>query len=103
MWRRGERDVDLPLRGDDGLNQCWRLVHKSGKDSPYEIVSALDSRYCLDVSEGSWDDGAGLILWERHGGKNQEWYTLDNGDGTFTIVNNGLGPKLVLDCVGGGA
>ena len=86
----------------DGLNQCWMLVHKSGKDSPYEIVSALDNRYCLDVSEGSWDDGAGLVLWERHGGKNQEWYVMENGDGTCTLVNNGLGPKLVLDCVGGG-
>lgn len=87
----------------DELNQCWLLVHKNGKDSPYEIVSMLDNRYCLDVSQGDQSDGAGLILWERHGGKNQEWYTLDNGDGTFTIVNNGLGPKLVLDCVGGGA
>lgn len=86
----------------DGLNQCWKFIHKDGPDSPYEIVSALNSNYCLDVSEGSWDNGAGLILWERHGGKNQEWYLLDNGDNTFTIVNNGLGPKMVLDCVGGG-
>ena len=86
----------------DELNQCWHFVHKGGPDSPYEIVSALDSRYCLDVSEGSWNEGAGLVLWERHGGKNQEWYLLDNGDGTKTVVNNGLGPKMVLDCVGGG-
>lgn len=83
----------------DGLNQCWKLIHKHAGDSPCEIVSALDSRYCLDVSEGSWDNGAGLILWERHGGKNQEWYVLDNGDSTKTIINNGLGPKMVLDRV----
>ena len=83
----------------DGANQSWLLVHKNGKDSPYEIVSMLDDKYCLDVSEGSQEDGAGLILWERHGGKNQEWYILDNGDGTKTLVNNGLGPKLVLDRV----
>ena len=86
----------------DGPNQCWQLVHKHGPDSPYEIVSALDSNYCLDVAEGNQEDGAGLILWHRNGGKNQEWYVLDNGDGTRTIVNNGLGPKMVLDCVGGG-
>lgn len=84
-------------------NQCWQIVHKGDSNSPYEIVSALDHNYCLDVSEGNQEDGAGLILWPRNGGKNQEWYLLDNGDGTVTIVNNGLGPKMVVDCVGGGA
>lgn len=84
-------------------NQCWKMVHKGDSNSPYEIISALDPDYCLDVSEGNQEDGAGLVLWRRHGGKNQEWYLLDNSDGTKTIVNNGLGPKMVLDCVGGGA
>ena len=84
------------------INQCWKFEHKGDENSPYEIISAINPNYCLDVSEGDQNDGAGLILWERHGGKNQEWYLLDNGDDTWTIVNNGLGPKLVLDCVGGG-
>lgn len=102
-WAKAENGAPICLYEEhDEPNQCWMLIHKHGPDSPCEIVSALDSKYCLDVCEGDQENGAGLVLWERHGGKNQEWYMLDNGDGTVTVINNGLGPKMVLDCVGGG-
>lgn len=88
---------------NDSKAQKWKFIQKSNeKDAPYEIVLAANEKYCLDVVEGDTSNGAKLCLWQRHGGKNQEWYKLDNGDGSWTLVNNGLGPKLVLDAVGGG-
>lgn len=103
------KDNGTEVRGytpNGTLAQRWHLVQKKGGYkpvgvAPYEIVSALDENKCLDVVEGSQEWGAKLCLWERHGGRNQEWYILDNGDGTWTIVNNNA-KKLVIDCVGAG-
>lgn len=78
-------------------NQCFKFVRKGDANSPYEIVSCLNSNYCLDVSEGRDTNGTGVILWKRHGSKNQEWYFLEETDGLVTVINNGIGAKLVLD------
>lgn len=83
-----------------GLCQRWNPVAKD--NGTVELVSAMDSAKCLDVVGGSDEAGAKLCLWERNGGENQEWFLLENRDGSYTIVNNGLGRKLVLDCAGGG-
>ncbi|WP_236243823.1 RICIN domain-containing protein [Streptomyces sp. CC210A] len=39
----------------------------------------------LDVQEGSVADGAPVILWDRHGGPNQQWLVSDLGDGHVQI------------------
>lgn len=83
-----------------GANQQWQFVRKD--NGSVEIVSALDDSLCLDVVGASEEDGAGLCIWHRHGGANQEWFLMENRDGSYTIVNNGLGRKMVLDCAGGG-
>jgi hypothetical protein len=31
---------------------------------------------CLDVAEGSTDDGTLVLLWDCHGGPNQRWTLL---------------------------
>ena len=32
----------------------------------------------------------------------QQWYVMDDGQGTWTIFNNSQGAKLALDVVSGG-
>ena len=54
------------------------------------------------MKNASTDIGAKVQLYKRNGTKAQEWYRLDNGDGTWTIINNALGPKQVLDAANGG-
>lgn len=88
--------------------QKWKFVQKTGKQyrpaksAPYEIVSTINENYCLDVQGGASEPGTKVQLYKRNGTKAQEWYRLDNGDGTWTLINNALGSKLVLDAVGGG-
>ena len=86
--------------------QKWKFVQKTGYNvkaaAPYEIVSALDEKYCLDVKGASDKPGTKVQLYQRNNTKAQEWYRLDNGDGSWTLINNALGAKLVLDAVNGG-
>ena len=44
---------------------------------PFYIQSVLSGQY-LDVEGGSSDQGAKVITWDFHGGKNQQW-TYKNG------------------------
>lgn len=88
--------------------QKWKFVQKTGakyrpaKSAPFEIVSALNSNYCLDVKGAGTEPGTTVQLYKRNGTTAQEWYRLDNGDGTWTLINNALGSKLVLDAKDGG-
>ena len=99
--------VQLYVRNDTKA-QDWLFKRKDDpkykptEAAPYEIVSALDPNLVLDVKGASDADGAKVWLYTRNGTSAQEWYRLDNGDGTWTIMNNALGRKVCLDCVGGG-
>ena len=48
-------------------NSPFKEADESGG---YFIVSAMGERV-LDVAEESREDGAAIILWEKHGGDNQ--------------------------------
>lgn len=92
---------------NDSAAQRWKFVQKEGnynppEAAPFEIVSALNKNYVLDVAGGSTELGAKVQLYKRNGSSAQEWYSLDNGDGTWTIINNAIGPKQVLDARNGG-
>lgn len=93
--------------GNDSKAQKWKFVQKTGiynppESAPYEIVSALNKNYVLDVQGASTEPGAKVQLYKRNNTKAQEWYRLDNGDGTWTIINNAIGPKQALDAKNGG-
>ena len=85
-----------------GKNQLWKLDPVSGKNGCYRIVSAMDGARVLDVVNASQDEGASVCIYRRKDTDtaNQEWYIMKNSDGTRTIVNNGLGPKMALDASG---
>lgn len=92
-------DVNLwPVHGE--ANQLWRLV-KVDERGMYELESAIDSGYVLDVVGNNADNGAELCLWPRNGNVNQRWHLMNNGDGSYTIVSN-MNRKLVLDAANGG-
>lgn len=109
-WAMKEPGTPVRNHKENGsIAQMWKLVqkeagperYKPASAAPYEIVSALSDDLCLDVCGASQEEGAGVCVFTRNGTKAQEWYILDNGDGTWTLANNNR-IKLVLDCVGGG-
>ena len=51
----------------------------------YKIVSVKDPNYCLDVS--GTDNKKPLIIYKFHGGKNQKWRVLEDGQGNYGFLN----------------
>lgn len=91
----------IAYKANGGANQRWLLEPvKSGYSTLYRITPAIARENALDVYGASDKDGASVIAYKYHGGANQHWAVMDNGDGTVTIVSNG-GRKLALDAKGG--
>jgi len=89
------------LIGQDGAG----IISQSGSSATYAVQSAggswtgslvtmLGSRRCLDVWNGLRDPGTQLILWDCHGGENQQ-FTIDS-NGEIRVFG------LCLDAFGGG-
>jgi hypothetical protein len=55
--------------------------------TPTRIVGAASGR-CLDVPNSSTTNGTAAIIWDCHGGTNQQWNL--NANGTITGVQSGL-------------
>lgn len=51
----------------------------------YKIVSVKDPNYCLDVS--GTDNKKPLIIYKFHGGKNQKWRVMEDGQGNYGFLN----------------
>jgi len=60
---------------------------------PIYIVSKHSGK-CLDVSWASLEDGANIIQFYIHGGKNQKWLFKPVGEGCYLIIN-----KLSYKCL----
>ena len=54
----------------------------------YKIASAKSPGFVLDASKNPANLNK-LILWEAHGGPDQQWEFVPNGDNTFCIKNAG--------------
>ena len=65
----------------------------------YTLASALAPLKTLDVAGGSTEKRANVQLYKRNGTPAQEWFFVQNDDGTWTIKNVKSG--LVLDAQGG--
>jgi hypothetical protein len=46
---------------------------------------AKHSGLCLDIEESSLDDGTKIIQWNCHGGDNQKWLFVSDGNGYYQI------------------
>jgi ricin-type beta-trefoil lectin protein len=80
------------------------LPAAAGAQSLQSVSIATSSSYnslVLDVSGGSTANGAKVIQWYGHGGGNQRWNFVDQGNGTSAIVNQNSGKCLTTDGVAG--
>ena len=87
-----------------GKNQQWRIIRKSGDKSftqPVELEPVCAPGKRLDVSGASCKQGAKIIIWDAHGGQNQQWLIANQGNDVWEIINNGKGAKLALDAFNG--
>lgn len=66
----------------------------------YKLVSAINSRYVMDVNGGSLSDCANVQLYEDNGSNAQKFELIRQADGYYVIKNVNSGK--VLDCDGGG-
>lgn len=79
--------TDIKLSTSSSSNaQRWAFVpiapFRSG--GVYEIASMMDTTVCMDVAFASKTNGANVALHPRHGGNNQKFAFVDEGDG-FSI------------------
>ena len=64
-------------------------------DGIYLIASAKNTTRLIDVSGESKANGANVMLWNGHGGKNQQWrFTFDPKTGCYKIVCMNSGKAL---------
>lgn len=64
-------------------NQRWNLVPVQNEPGYYYIVSPQSGK-ALDVI-GAGGDGAGICIYQIHGGHNQQWQFTPRGNGFFSI------------------
>ncbi|GAA2349429.1 RICIN domain-containing protein [Dactylosporangium salmoneum] len=81
----------------DGNNTTMVWVPRAMNDTQdtFEFVNAADNR-CLDVNGGSKDNGAQILIWDCHGGPNQLWKLVRNGDG-YQLVSLNSGRCIGID------
>lgn len=64
----------LAWNGHGGNNQVFRFIPVDPADSnAFFIESALSKDKVLDVADNKTEDGAAVILYKKHGGRNQQW------------------------------
>lgn len=55
----------------DSCSQYWKVLKKT--NGKYMIANSCNTSYVFDVSESKTTDGTNIILYQKNGGKNQEW------------------------------
>lgn len=83
-------------RSNDSLAQRFRLRATSATidNGAYFIRMASHAGSVLDVSGGSYSDGANVQIWQNNDSGAQKWNFSRNGDGSYTIVNAASGKAL---------
>ncbi|MFG2041463.1 RICIN domain-containing protein [Dactylosporangium sp. NPDC048998] len=81
----------------DGNNRTmlWVPQAMNGSQDTFEFINAADNR-CLDVNGASKDNGAELVIWDCHGGANQLWRPVRDGDG-YRLVSLNSGRCIGID------
>jgi uncharacterized repeat protein (TIGR02543 family) len=80
--------------GSNKPNQAWRIneIVPTVTDGIYTIRTAGQGARSLDIEGASTNDGARMLLWDFHGGANQQFilhYVQNTGYYTITNVNSG--------------
>ncbi|MGI5237708.1 RICIN domain-containing protein [Dactylosporangium sp. CA-139066] len=73
----------------NNATMLWVPRAMNNTQDTFEFVNAADNR-CMDVNGASKDNGAQIVLWDCHGGANQLWKMVRDGDGyRFVSLNSG--------------
>ena len=75
------------------LYQKWTM--KSYTDGSYAIINKASGN-CLDVNNGSLDNGAEILSFACHYGINQRWYKTPLNNGTYALKNVKSGKCLSI-------
>ena len=62
----------------------------------YRLTSVSNSRYVLDAANSTPKVGSNVSVWTSHGGNNQSWYLVPDGNGYYTI-KSAANSNYVLD------
>ena len=95
-------------KGNDSPAQRFKLIRTENPEydpqdaRPFELVPAIAEGKRMDVYGGFDANGTQVVIFDANGTNAQQWYILDNGDGTWTMASNLNGRKLMLDVKGGG-
>ena len=71
-----------------------RATSAAVDNGTYFIRLASHAGSVLDVSGGSYSDGANVQIWQNNDSGAQKWNFSRNGDGSYTIVNAASGKAL---------
>ena len=84
------------------FNRVINKVYKPQEVRPFEIVPLVNTKSRVDVAGCSDELGTAVQIYKANQTPAQQWYVLDNGDGTWTILANLTGAKRVIDVKGAG-
>lgn len=84
------------------LRQITNDVYKPADIAPFEIIPAIDYNKRVEARHGNDKNGTKVQIYDANNTNAQQWYILDNGNGTWTICNNANGSKLMIDVIGAG-
>ncbi|MBP3707019.1 MAG: RICIN domain-containing protein [Clostridia bacterium] len=100
--------TDVVMWGaNNGKNQKFKIVpvtttpvekNELIEDGIYQIKSALNEEYILDVTGASKKECANIELWRNNNGNNQKYRFKNVGNGYYTIEN--INSKLYFDVEG---
>ncbi|MGN0145094.1 MAG: glycosyl hydrolase 53 family protein [Clostridium sp.] len=84
---------DNTLKFNDAINAFKNQRSFPNTSVKYKIVNRLSGK-ALNVSKGSWDDGATIEQYDYYGWDSQKWYIVNDGNGYYSIKNAGNGKVL---------
>ena len=94
----GVNGVNIYLENlGDNNNQKWYI--ENIKENIYEIKSALDSKYVLEVAGGGLINNDNVQLHEKNNTDSQRWYAVKLEDGYYHFIN--VKSSKCLDIYGG--
>lgn len=83
---------------NDSRAQIWSFIAVNAVDDGwYTIHSTLNTQKVLDVSGGSYNNGANIQLWRANNSDAQRWYIFSLGNGYYTIINGASNKVLTAN------
>lgn len=83
---------------NDTPAQIWSFIAVNAIDDGwYTVHSTLNTQKVLDVSGGSYNNGANIQLWSSNDSDAQRWYIFSLGNGYYTFINGASNKVLTAN------